>query len=56
MNHNGENWYILSVEGSRVFITDGHLHPILMFVGKVLILSLIGYAPALPKNIVLGWK
>ncbi len=52
----GKHHHLLSVEGSRVFNTVGHSHPILLFVGKVLILSLIGYAPALPKNIVLGWK
>ena len=39
MNHNEENHYFLSIEGAGVFFTVGHLHPSLMFTGKVLILE-----------------
>ncbi len=54
MNHNGENRYILSVESSRVFITVGHLHPNLMFAGKILILiERVGLSTPLP-NIIRG--
>jgi hypothetical protein len=34
-----KNHYFLSIEGAGVFFTVGHLHPSLMFAGKILILE-----------------